>query len=128
LILRAGMVAALLVAGSARAAAAEPANTLNELWKALGACWIWPPTEQVVEDMEITVRFSVTRDGAILGEPRFTYSKPGIAPEARAAYQRATAESLVHCMPVSLTPAFGGAIAGRPMSLRFIETRKQKKA
>jgi hypothetical protein len=120
-------LAMLLLAGSAGTARAEPLNTLNDLWKALGACWIWPPAEQVVDGMEITVRFSLTRDGAILGEPRFTYSKPGIAPEARAAYQRAAAESLVQCAPFSLTPEFGGAIAGRPISLRLVEPRTQRR-
>jgi hypothetical protein len=123
---RAGL-AAVLLAGTAGAASAEPLNTLNELWRALGACWIWPPAEQVVEGMETTVRFSLTRDGAILGEPRFTYSRPGIAPEARAAYQRAAAESFVHCTPFSLTPEFGGAIAGRPISLRLVEPRTQRR-
>ena len=125
--IRCAALAMLLLAGNAGAARAEPLNTLNELWQALGACWIWPPAEQVVEGREITVRFSLTRDGAILGEPRFTYSKPGIAPEARAAYQRAAAASLVHCAPFSLTPEFGGAIAGRPIALRLIDPRTQRR-
>ena len=47
-------------------------DRLADLWPALSACWR-PPAGS--DGMEITLRFSLTRRGAILGEPRITYSK-----------------------------------------------------
>lgn len=125
--LRGGLIA-LILGGTISAAEAEPANTLNELWRALGACWTWPPLDEVVEGMEVTVLFSVTRDGVVFGEPRFTYFKEGAAPELLVPYQKAAAESLVRCTPLSITPGLGNAIAGKPIAWRFKETRKQRKA
>jgi hypothetical protein len=123
---RAGL-AALIVASTAGAAAAEPANTLNELWTTLAACWIWPAAEDVVEGMQITVLFTLNRDGKVFGEPRFTYSKPGVAPQALAAYRRAAAESLLRCTPVAITPELGNAIAGRPIAYPMREPRNNQR-
>ncbi len=117
-----------LLIGSTAIAAAERLNTLNDISRALNACWMGPPAEHSVEGMEITVRFSLTRDGNILGEPRFTFVTAGIAQPIRAVYQRAVAEALLRCMPLSVTPELGHAIAGRPFSWRIVETRKQRKA
>ena len=33
---------------------------------------------------------------------------------------RATLDAIARCTPVRITPALGGAIAGRPLALRFI--------
>lgn len=126
MIFRVGL-AALLLGCTICAADAEPANNLNELRRALVGCWIWPPLDEAVEGMEVTVLFSLTRDGVVFGEPKFTYFKQGLAPEAMAAYQKAAAESLVRCTPVSITPALGNAIAGRPIGWRFKETRIARK-
>ena len=50
----------------------EPINTLAELWPALYACWS-PPAG--TEGKELTLRFSIRRDGTLIGKPRATYSK-----------------------------------------------------
>jgi hypothetical protein len=100
-----------------------PLNTLQELFAALEACWEPPPLEQSRPGTEITVRFSLTRSGEILGEPRFTYSTAALSPEIKSAYQRAIAAALKRCTPFSLSHGLGGAIAGRPISTRFIDDR-----
>jgi hypothetical protein len=101
-------------------------NTLQELFAALGACWQPPPLDQSRPGTEITIRFSLTRAGEILGEPRFTYSSPSLPSEIKSAYQRAIAATLKRCTPFSLSEGLGGAIAGRPISTRFIDDRGRR--
>jgi hypothetical protein len=104
----------------------RPLNTLQELFDALGRCWEPPPLEQARPGTEITIRFSLTRAGEILGEPRFTYSSPSLPSEVKSAYQRAIAATLKRCTPFSLSEGLGGAIAGRPISTRFIDDRGRR--
>jgi len=108
--------------------AAEPINTLVDVSRALEACFVFPPLELSREDMEITVRFGLTRDGNILGEPRFTYITRDVPMPIRSAYQKAVAEAFMRCMPLSFTPGLGGAIAGRIFSWRIRDSRPHRKA
>jgi hypothetical protein len=104
--------------------AQKPAlNTINDVGDALSACWIPPPMEESRPGMEITVLFSFNRAGEILGEPRFTYLTPGVSTGVRAAYQRAVAATLRRCTPLQFTPGLAGALAGRPFTMRFIDSR-----
>lgn len=98
-------------------------NTIQDVFAALRACWLPPPADQARKGTEITVVFSFNRGGEILGEPRFTYMTPGLSTDTRAAYQRAVAAALKRCNPLSFTPKLGGALAGRPFAIRFIDNR-----
>jgi hypothetical protein len=102
-------------------------NTLQELWDAIETCWEPPPLDKSRPGTEITIRFSLTRSGEILGEPRFTYSTPSLPTEVKAAYQQAIAATLSRCAPFHLSDALGGAIAGRPISTRFIDPRRPRR-
>jgi hypothetical protein len=107
--------------------AGPPAHTLNtiqEVFTALRACWLPPPMDQSRKGTEITVVFSFNRSGEILGEPRFTYITRGISTDMRAAYQRAVAAALKRCNPLAFTAKLGGALAGRPFAIRFIDNRE----
>jgi hypothetical protein len=103
-------------------------NTLNDLFIALQACWQPPPLEQARDGMELTVRFSLTRFGRILGKATITFETRDASDDERLAYRKAVAQALERCTPFPLTDALGGAIAGRPLAIRFIDTRKQKGA
>jgi hypothetical protein len=105
-----------------------PIDTLKELHDAFFACMRMPSPELSQPGVEITIRFAVTRDGEILGEPRFTFVTPDVSTEKKAAYQRSMAEALKICTPFPLTASFGSAVAGRPHALRVIDTRGQRKA
>jgi hypothetical protein len=107
-------------------APAGPLNTIRALFDALDACWIPPPMEQSQPGTEITIRFSLDRAGAIMGEPRFTYSTPTLPHDVKAAYQRAIAAALNRCTPFRLSGSLGGAIAGQPISTRFIDDRDRR--
>ena len=103
-------------------------NTLNDVFAALRACWVPPPLAEARPGMEISMRLSFTRKGEVMGEPRFTFVTPGVSAEHRGAYQRAVAAAVSRCAPLPLTDGLGGAIAGRPVSIRFIDQRNQRGA
>jgi hypothetical protein len=73
--------------------------------------------------MTVSIRFAVKRSGEMMARPRTTYVTPGAPPETRAAYQDAVSDALARCFPLPLTAGLGGALAGRPISVRFIENR-----
>jgi len=105
----------------------KPLNTIHELFAALEACWVPPPLDQSRPGTQITIRFSLNRAGEILGEPRFTYSTPSLPSEVKSAYQHAVADMLSRCTPLPLSSALGGAIAGKPISTRFIDDRGMRR-
>jgi hypothetical protein len=105
-----------------------PINTIAEVFAALEACWIPPPFEQARPGMQITVLVSFKRNGDILGKPRITYETPSASDDERLAYRVAMAQALRRCAPLPFTDALGGALAGRLLTIRFIDNRKTKQA
>lgn len=98
-------------------------NTLRELFAELRACWRPPALDQARGGMEITVRLSFKRDGTINGEPRFTYATHAASDAQRTTYRGAVLDSIRQCAPLPFTKGLGGAIAGRPVVIRYIDNR-----
>jgi hypothetical protein len=111
-------------------AAAAPAplpqklNTIRDVFGALRACFAAAPFGDNSENLAATIRFSFTRDGHILGEPRFTYVQAGILAGARQSFEQAIGHALLSCAPFSFTDGLGGALAGRPFSIRIVKPAK----
>ena len=121
--------AALAIVGLATGAAAQaPLNTLSELGSALRACWAPPPLDQARSGMQITVQMSFRRNGELFGRPRITFETAGATDDERLAYRVAVAQMLRRCASLPFTDALGNAVAGRPFTMRFIDTRKLKQA
>src|SRR5262249_16480183 len=99
-------------------------NTLSAMFQALRGCWLPPPVAESRPGMQMSVRLSFKRNGEIIGEPRVTYSMPNTPPEVRDAYHRAIIVALERCTPLPFTTALGGAIAGRPIAIRFVDNRE----
>ena len=78
--------------------------------------------------MQITAMLSFKRNGELLGKPRITYETPGASDDERMSYRVAMAQALRRCTPLRFTDALGGALAGRPLTIRFIDNRKLKQA
>lgn len=114
-------------AGSAPAPDA-PINSISELFAALRACWTPPAREQAQEGMQMTVRFSFRRTGDIIAPPFVTYTKPGAKADVKQTYRRAIDEALDRCNRLPFSDAFKAAIAGRPISVRFIDDRSMAAA
>jgi hypothetical protein len=101
-------------------------NTIREMFDALRACWVPPPASQAHHGMQMSVRLSFRRTGEIVGTPRITYTTPGTPSEVRDTYYNAIMAALDRCTPLPFTNAMGGAIAGRPIAIRFVDDRLMK--
>ncbi len=104
-------------------AATGEVNTIREMFAAFRRCWIPPPLGETPAGMQMSVRFAFKRSGELMAEPRVTYTKPGTPPELKERYLKAITEALERCTPMPLTAGFAGAIAGRPIAIRFIDNR-----
>lgn len=94
-----------------------PANTLQELFSQLDNCLVVP---NGAAGSELTVVFSLRRNGSLLGRPRISFAKlRGSAAEQRT-FVEGVASAFDKCLPGSITDGLGGAIAGRPLSMRFV--------
>lgn len=124
-----GVFLFVLTDGGARAGPRErPANTIRDALRVLKTCWIPPPRNAARVGMQITVRFSVTRTGEILGKPKITFETKLATDAQRIAYRIAVMSMLQRCTPLRITDALGNAIAGRPLSIRLIDERQQRRA
>jgi hypothetical protein len=112
---------ALLCATSASAARAQTGqvDNIKQAGARLLACWKPPPASRANPEVEITVVVSFTRDGNILGRPKITYESENANDNDRIEYRIAVMETLQRCTPMPFTDAMGGAIAGRPLAMRF---------
>ena len=98
-------------------------DTIGDLFAALRSCWSPPPADAAREGMQMSVRFSFKRSGEIIGTPRLTFSTAGVPAEIRATYLKAINASLAACAPLNFTGGLGGAIAGRPIAIRYVDNR-----
>ena len=96
--------------------AEKPVNSINEMFSALYACW-QPP--QGTEGMSITLRFSLRRDGTLIGKPQTTFTSKINNNELSKAFVISILEALHKSLPLPFTDSMGGAVAGRPLALRF---------
>jgi hypothetical protein len=99
-------------------------NTILELYGALRTCWVPPPEDEARPGMQMSVRFSFKRSGEIIGMPRVTYATPGAKPAERDLYHEAITEALARCTPMPFSTGLGGAVAGRPINIRYVDNRK----
>lgn len=98
-------------------------NTLKDVRAALATCWVPPPIDQSHPGMQITVLASFKRNGELLGKPRITFQSAGASDEKRLAYRVAVMKMLLRCTPLRFSDSLGGAIAGRPFLMRFVDNR-----
>jgi hypothetical protein len=105
------------------AAAEHKLNTIRDVFDALRACWVPPPAEEARPGMQMSVRLSFKRSGEIIGTPRVTYATPDASSGVRDAYHHAITAALDRCTPMPFTGGLGGAIAGRPIAIRYVDNR-----
>jgi hypothetical protein len=99
-------------------------DNIRTMFAALRACWQPPEADKAHQGMQMSVRFAFNRNGGIIGEPRVTYTTPGVDDDTRRAYHDAITEALDRCTPLPFSAGMGGAIAGRPIAIRFVDNRK----
>jgi hypothetical protein len=102
-------------------------DTIGDLFAALRSCWSPPPAASAREGMQMSVRFSFKRSGEIIASPRVTYATAGVPADTRATYLKAINASLDACVPLKFTGGLGGALAGRPIAIRYVDNRALEK-
>ena len=98
-------------------------GTIGELFAALRTCWRPPPRDEARQGMEYTIRFALNRNGGLIAPPRRTYSSHDAPAEVRHIYRSAINAALARCTPLHLSEGMGGAVAGRPIAIRFVDDR-----
>jgi hypothetical protein len=98
-------------------------DTIGDLFAALRSCWSPPPADAAREGMQMTVLFSFKRSGEIISAPRVTFSTPEVPQKTRDLYRDAITASLNACLPLKFTPGLSGALAGRPIMIRYVDNR-----
>jgi hypothetical protein len=99
-------------------------DTIGDLFAELRSCWSPPPADAARQGMQMSVRFSFKRSGEIIAVPRLTYATSGVTADIRDTYLKAINASLEACMPLKFTSGLGGALAGRPIAIRYVDNRE----
>ena len=102
-------------------------DTIGDLFAELRSCWSPPPTDAAREGMQMSVRFSFKTSGEMIGPPRLTFATSGVPADTRTTYLKAINASLDSCLPLKLTQGLGGALAGRPIMIRYVDNRELNK-
>ena len=105
-------------------AQSEAVNTLKEAFVRLNGCWKPPPPSRA-NPIDITVVVSFNRAGDILGHPRISFESEQASDNDRLQYRIAVMEALQRCTPMPFTEGMAGAIAGRPLAIRFHGRKRQ---
>ena len=103
-------------------------DNIGDLFAALRSCWSPPPADTAREGMQMSVRFSFKRSGELIGAPRLTFATAGVSADTRATYLKAINASLDACVPLKFTGNLGGALAGRPIMIRYVDNRNLKQS
>ncbi len=116
-------LAALFVMRGAAAQEASPANTLMELRRELGSCLAQTP---IASGSQVTILFTMKRDGSLFGRPRISFTHLEGDAELRRTFLDQAERAVDSCLPLKITPAFGGAVAGRPFSITLGRPKAQQ--
>jgi hypothetical protein len=106
----------------------HPLDSISAMFAALRACWVPPPKDEARPGMEYTIRFAFRRDGEIVAPPRVTSASRDAPANVRDIYRDAVNAALKRCTPLHLSAGMGGAVAGRPIAIRFVDNRTGDKA
>jgi hypothetical protein len=98
-------------------------NSIQAMFATLRGCWVPPPKDEARHGMEYTIRFAFKRDGELMGGPRVTYASHDAPAEVRDIYRDAVNAALARCTPLHFTDGMAGAVAGRPIAMRFVDNR-----
>jgi hypothetical protein len=98
-------------------------SSIRDMFAALRACWVPPPKPEARHGMEYTIRFALKRDGTLIAPPRMTYASHDAPAAKRDIYGIAIDAALKRCTPLHFSMGMAGAVAGRPIAIRFVDER-----
>jgi hypothetical protein len=103
-------------------------DNLQELMAAFAGCWQPPPADTSKGPVDLTFQVSFKRSGDLFGKPRAISFTRAVTDEERQRYYRAVAEAVDRCAHMPFTDSMGGAVAGRPFRVNFLDRRNSRKA
>src|SRR5262245_4924114 len=99
-------------------------NTLDDIQKAITACWKWPAGSDEHGGTVLTFTLSFKRDGEILSG-RLNYVNRSLSAEERGKYAAALDDAIKQCSPLPITPGLGDGIAGQPFVFTLRDNPKE---
>jgi hypothetical protein len=103
-------------------------NTLQDLMAAFAGCWEPPPADASRGSVDLTFQVSFKRSGELFGKPHAISFARAVTDEERQRYYAAVAEAVDRCSKMPFTESMGGAVAGRPFRVNFLDRRNSRKA
>jgi hypothetical protein len=94
---------------------------LRAVGRGIVQCWV-PPASEVGRPIDVTVKLSFSRTGAVIGTPHVTFVGGKQSPEARQKIKDSIFEAVRQCTPLNFNPSLGAAIAGRMFMIRFFSS------
>jgi hypothetical protein len=95
---------------------ADPLTTMNEVGKAILACWK-PPAG--AKNSSVTLRFSFKKDGSLIGSPRSTATDVDGDENIRQQFFAAAIDAVEQCTPVEFSRDLAQKIAGLVFTMKF---------
>jgi hypothetical protein len=103
-------------------------NTLQDLMAAFAGCWEPPPADTSKGPVDLTFQVSFKRSGEVFGKPRVIHFARAVSDEERQRYYTAVAAAVDRCSRMTFTESMGGAVAGRPFRVNFLDRRNSRRA
>ena len=103
-------------------------NDLIQIQAALADCWQFPPADDGRAPVDVIFTVSFKRSGELFGKPGVVKFSREVSDAERGRFYQAVAEAIDRCSPMPFTDQMGGAVAGRTLHIRFIDSRKRKQA
>jgi hypothetical protein len=103
--------------------APERLDRVRDVFNYIRTCWRLAPRRLTYSGQELTVRLSFNRSGEIIGQPKITYYHSAGDPDERDVFVKSVMTTFQLCAPLPFSEALGGAVAGRPFTFHFRDTR-----
>ena len=107
---------ALAALSASGARAEQPANSIAAMFDHMNLCMA---AVRLVPGTDVTVQFSLNRRGGLIGKPRITHAHWEGDEKDRRAAAASIADGFDRCLPLAISDALGGAIAGQPFAYRI---------
>jgi hypothetical protein len=106
----------------------ERLERVRDVFALVRTCWRLAPRGLSYSGQELTMRMSFNRRGEVIGRPQITYYRPGADPDARDPFVNSIRIAFQHCTPLPFSDSLGAAVAGRPFTFRFVDSRPPQRS